>query len=294
MPKQISDKTLWYLINIKARRNQTPQHYVDAFKELKKSDPLVHFPRGGKSASVGNIEFVNSNDSIFEEEIPQCIILKLLSYTIVDKKAFYNKQTREDLYIENWNDDIVANKKDADIYFIPSVHTAVVRRNSRITLNNVVCYLKEVLDRIEPEGFDVDVIIDRDALMRISKAHAITRIQANISYSNHNGFANTFGTFTKELDDKLREAESQRTEIIMQGSTKHPLKNEEGGILQSIMNISESNGYVTATVQENEGDRQLTKIDSRKFPKLQTIWLKSKEIWRDIYNTIVKPNNRTP
>ena len=45
-------QTTWHLINIKARRNQTTKHYVEVFNELYNQDPLVDFPRGGKSGSL--------------------------------------------------------------------------------------------------------------------------------------------------------------------------------------------------------------------------------------------------
>lgn len=34
-------RTKWYLINIKARTNQTPLHYYNALQKLKEEDPLV-------------------------------------------------------------------------------------------------------------------------------------------------------------------------------------------------------------------------------------------------------------
>ena len=41
--------TTWNLINIKARREQTTEHYVQIFRSLYEQDPLVGFPHGGKS-----------------------------------------------------------------------------------------------------------------------------------------------------------------------------------------------------------------------------------------------------
>lgn len=34
-------RTTWNVINIKARVNQTPLHYVEAFRQIKEQDPLV-------------------------------------------------------------------------------------------------------------------------------------------------------------------------------------------------------------------------------------------------------------
>lgn len=49
-------KTTWYLINVKARNNQSISHYVDVFHRLLENDPLVDLPRE-KCESLKNIIF---------------------------------------------------------------------------------------------------------------------------------------------------------------------------------------------------------------------------------------------
>jgi hypothetical protein len=181
MDRVLNRQTTWYLINIKARREQTAEHYVQVFRSLYEQDPLVGFPRGGKSGSLKYVTFSNLLD---ENGNPNWIQIGLLSYTIIDPEAFYNKRIREDVTMDDWNEDIVANKKETDLYFIPSVHTLAVKCNSDISLKNIVFYLSEALNRVEPDTFDVDVIIERDILERILNAHAVTHLYANISYSN--------------------------------------------------------------------------------------------------------------
>ena len=39
MDRVVNRQTTWYIINIKARRNQTPQHYVDAWNLINEQDP---------------------------------------------------------------------------------------------------------------------------------------------------------------------------------------------------------------------------------------------------------------
>ena len=39
MDRVVNRQTTWYVINIKARRNQTPQHYVDAWNLINEQDP---------------------------------------------------------------------------------------------------------------------------------------------------------------------------------------------------------------------------------------------------------------
>ena len=278
MDRVSNRQTTWYLINIKARRDQTTEHYVQAFRNLYEQDPLISFPRSGKSGSLKYATFSNLLD---ENNTPKWIQIGLLSYTIIDPEAFYNKRSRENVTMDNWNEDIVANKKETDLYFIPSVHTLVVRCNSDISLKNIVYYLSEALNQVEPETFDVDIIIERDILDRILNAHAVTHLYANISYSNP---GHTRG-FEAAFDRKLREMGASRIEFTATGSKDHPLNSEYDGMLQSVVNLSEQNGYVQATIQLTE-NAKFEKIDSSEHPRKLVVPQIVNDICSTIYNTI--------
>lgn len=276
MDRVSNRQTTWYLINIKARRDQTTEHYVQAFRNLYEQDPLISFPRSGKSGSLKYATFSNLLD---ENNTPKWIQIGLLSYTIIDPEAFYNKRSRENVTMDNWNEDIVANKKETDLYFIPSVHTLVVRCNSDISLKNIVYYLSEALNQVEPETFDVDIIIERDILDRILNAHAVTHLYANISYSNP---GHTRG-FEAAFDRKLREMGASRIEFTATGSKDHPLNSEYDGMLQSVVNLSEQNGYVQATIQSTE-NAKFEKIDSSEHPRKLVVPQIVNDICSTIYN----------
>lgn len=270
-------QTTWYLINIKARRNQSTDHYVQAFHQLYEEDPMIELPRG-KSGSLKSMTF---SELLDERDQPKWIQTTLLSYTIVDPNAFYNKRSQEDVDMDNWDSDIVANKKEAELFFIPSVHTLAIKRNSDISLANIVLYLSEALNRIEPSTFDVDIIVERDILERILNAHAVYSIEANVLYSNPghtNGFEAAF-------DSKLRGMEPTRFNITATGSREHPLVNEEDGMLQAIVNLSEHNGSVKATIQPTTNSN-LEKIDSSEHPRVLVIPQIVNDICSTIYNTI--------
>ena len=278
MDRVSNRQTTWYLINIKARREQTTEHYVQVFRNLYEQDPLVGFPRGGKS---GSLKYVTYSNLLDENGNPNWIQIGLLSYTIIDPEAFYNKRSREDVTMDNWNEDIVANKKETDLYFIPSVHTLAVKCNSDINLKNIVFYLSEALNRVEPDTFDVDVIIERDILERILNAHVVTHLYANISYSNP---GHTRG-FEAAFDRKLREMGASRIEFTATGSKEYPLNSEDDGMLQSIVNLSEQNGYVQATIQSTE-NAKLEKIDSSEHPRKLVVPQIVNDVCSTIYNTI--------
>lgn len=272
-------KSAWNLVNIKARRNQTTEHYVRTFKNLYNQDPMVGLPRGGKSASLKHMACCNLLD---ENENPKWVQLELLSYTIIDQTAFYNRRRRENVSMDNWDEDIVANKKEVSLYFIPQVHMLVVRRNADISLKNIVYYLKEALNRVEPETFDVDVIVERDILDRILNAHVITKIYANISYSNP---GHTSG-FKAVFDEKLRGMDASRVEITATGTKDNPIKKDDDGMLQAMLDISERNGYVRATIQLTESSKMET-IDSSEHPRTLIIPQIINDVASTIYNTVI-------
>lgn len=279
MAKRIANQqTTWNLVNIKARQEQTISHYVKVFRKLYAEDPLIKFPRGGKAGSLKSVQF---SELLEEDGNPCWIHIGLLSYTVVDPESFYNRRSQEDVKMENWNEDIVANKKEADLYFIPSIHTLAVKSNGDISLKNVVYYLSEALNYIEPEIFDVDIIVERDVLNRILTAHLITHLYANISYSNP---SHTQG-FTEAFDSKMRGMGAGRVEIIATGSRDHPLNNEEDGMLPAIVDISERNGYVKATIQPT-ANAKLEKVDSSKHPRKLVVPQIINDVCSTLYNAI--------
>ena len=277
MDRVLNRRTTWFLVNIKAREEQTEEHYVRVFRRLYDEDPMIEFPRG-KSGSLKSIELSEIKD---ENDEPQWIQINLLSYTMIEPDAFYNRRNRENVYMEDWDNDIVANKKETEMYFIPSVHTLVVRCNAEISLKNVLRYFSTALNIIEPDMFDVDVIVQRDILERIINAHLVTHLYANISFSNP---GHTHG-FEAAFDDKLREMGAGRVEFIAKGSQEHPLNKNEDGMLQAIVNISERNGFVKATIQQTENSG-LEKIDSSEHPRKLLIPQIINDIRTTIYNTI--------
>lgn len=76
-----------------------------------------------------------------------------------------------------------------------------------------------------------------------------------------------------------------RVEITASGSREHPLTNEDDGMLSAIVNISEKNGYVKATIQPT-ANAKLEKVDSSKHPKKLIIPQIVNDICSTLYNVI--------
>lgn len=258
MKDVISKKTTWFLVNIKAKRNQNTHHYVEVFKELYKKDPMIKFPRG----KYGSLKSMELSNILENDNEPKWIKITLLSYTIVDSDAFYNKKSQENVQIDNWDNNIVANKKEVDLYFIPSVHTLAFKCSSEISPKNIVLYLEKALNKVESESFDVNIIVERDVLNKILNAHAVYSIEAKLSYSNPGHSDEFAGVF----DDKLREMEPNQFNITAKGTKEHPLNRKDDGMLEAIVNLSERNGIIKASIRETN-DSRVEKIDSSEHPK---------------------------
>ena len=270
-------RTTWFVVNIKARKNQKPSHYVEAFRAIKEKDPLVEV-FGKKCISIRSMI---ESECVENDDMPKWIQLNITHYTIVDPSAFYNIREHKDVDME-WNTDIVANKHEAELYFIPSVHMLAVKRNSKISLNNVLKYLQGALEDIEPEGFDVSVVLDHDLITRILSAHAIYSYEAQISYSNpghSKGFAKMF-------EDNMLTLNPNKFSLAAVGTEENPLVINDDGIIEAATRLAEENGSVKATIVESEGGRR-ERVDSKDHPRILVIPQIVNGICSTVYHAII-------
>ncbi|PWB03248.1 DUF4747 domain-containing protein [Duncaniella muris] len=269
-------KTSWYILNIKARTNQTPSHYVECLRNLKAQDPLVTVAKD-KCVSIWSIEESIENTN----GIPSWMIIKIISYTIIDPTKFYNRRSKENLELQ-WDSDVVANKKETELFFIPACHKLATRKNSKITLNYVKKYLEEALNQVESESFDVNIVVSQDLIRKIKDAFAVVRIRADISFSNpghSDGFA-------RVLDEKLRAANPDKALVELIGSKTTPLGNQSDGLVSAITDIAEQDGTIEATIQSEEGGIY-EKVSSSTYPRIvSVIQSKASEAWGAVYNAI--------
>ncbi len=270
--------TTWHVINIKAHSNQTPSHYVNAFDSIETQDPLIEMEK--RTNRFVSIRSVSRSNIRTIEGLPQWIVINLVAYTMIDPNAFYNRRSKEDVEMP-WDDDVVANKKEAQLIFIPSVHKIAVKRNSDITLNYILQYLKGALESVEPEGFDVDTVKDRDTLERILTAEKLISLNAHISFSNPGR-----GKMFKELlDKKLREMNPSSVDIALQGSEERPLNRDDDGLVRAIVDISEENGSVQATIQ-NGSRISRERIDTEDHPLVLQVLQIVNDVCSTIYNIL--------
>lgn len=270
--------TNWYILNIKARKNQKPEHYVEALNKLEDQDPLVNTWRD-RFVSISSIE--ESAES--SNDIPSWMIVKFISYIIIDKKAFYSKRKKQHVDLE-WDDDIVANFRESECVFFPGCHKLAVRYSSKIPYQQIVKYLDEALGRIEPDMFDVTVCTSDGFLNSIRQANAIVKLDAEISFSNPTN-TKAVETFLATFDDKIRKANPEVMKISLTATKQSPLGHEKDGLVDSIISITETDGSLVATIQA-EPDGAYQKVCSAKHPKIITYHPLKGEFWGGLYNMI--------
>ena len=270
-------RTKWNLINIKARTNQTPLHYYSALKKLKEEDPLV-FVAEDKAISI--MSFGEHNAINPKTQTPDWVVIKIMSYVIVDPKGFYDKRERQILDIE-WSDDWVSNKKDTEVLFCFTNHTLAIKKKSPITLNRIKEYFQKGLDSIEPDTFDVDIITDEGIISRIKSAYAILKIDADISFGNGGNAKGFRGLFV----NKVKDLNPKTLKMTLEGTRSLPMLNSKDSLLDAIISCAERDGEVTATIQEMPG-ATFEKIDTTKHPREVNVEGERDSFWVNVWNHI--------
>lgn len=274
--KIFNKETQWYVVNLKAFKRQEPQHYLEALDLIVEEDPLVQ-ARGNRYMSIRNIQ---KSEELDKTGIPLYVIINLCAYDILDQDAFYNIKEKEDITV-SMNPDIVANKKETEIIYIPLVHKLAFSKSSRIALGSVCKFFQEALDVVEDGGFDVNAVSDRDYIKEILSSEIIYYVEANISYSNR---SNSSG-FQETLDEKLRQDDIQKATIILKGSDEHPLLANQDGIVDAIAGIAESDGSFIAKIRKKKNSKKIT-VNTKDHPLVlripQIIGSKCKTIYNEL------------
>lgn len=267
----------WYVINIKAREEQTPEHYVQLFEELKDVDPLITI-NSSKSASLQQVNFGPRT----ERNIPQWIEIVLMTYTILDEDSFYNKRKKEDVMLDSWNPDWVANKHEVQLIFVPKIHILAMRKTPKVSLNTVLNYLSSAAEYVEPNVFDITSIKDKGVISRIQNAHSITKIEAKISFSNPTHTKGFQGLF----DKKFKEMNPSNFELKAENKNGLSYSNDDDGLLNTIVNLSEHNGSIKARIKDQEDSKYET-INTNHHPAEYQIVCRGRELLSYLYNFLI-------
>lgn len=245
----------WFTINIKAYKNQTKQHYIDAFHSLLQNDPLVKIS-GNKHISIEGMDFIGDCKN------PKMIVMTLCAYDIMDPDAFYDirKKTQVNLDL---NPDIVANKKSGTLYFVPEVHRLMVPRSNQISYKRVVKYFTDAFAMMKMGGeFDVNIEVSREVIETIEQAYMLYSLEASLSYSNNDPSSG----FVKMFDQKTNEAGADKVDINLKAKGR-ALSVTKNGLIEAILNLVKSNGSARAKIRKSENENPVT-IETKDYPDM--------------------------
>ena len=275
--EQIRRPSNWTVVNIKARENQTPEHYVLLMRSIVREDPMVDI---GRKHQI-SMKSYNEGPKVAETLIPQWIEMIFTTFVIVDPEAFYDIRKKKDVTMEMWNEDIVVNKREIYTLFIPDTHTLAVRMSTEGSLRHIERFMLEAVERVEPETFDVTVIKSHDVVQRILDSRHIIKLDASVSFSN----PGHTGLFNAAFDDKMREVNPTSCNIKLHGTQEKPLQNEEDGLIEAIVSLSEQNGEVKATIVEN--NRPVI-VNTKLYPARLRIISSAIDLYQTLRNRIIQ------
>lgn len=112
-------------------------------------------------------------------------------------------------------------------------------------------------------------------------AEKLIALHAQISFSN----PGRGGMFRSILDAKLKEMNPSSVDIVLQGSEEKPLNRDDDGLVQAIINISEENGSVQATIQ-NGTHLGRERIDTDDHPLVLQVRQIVNNVFSTMYNVL--------
>lgn len=265
----------WHVINIVARHNQVPEHYVSAFKKIATEDPMCSI-RGSRFVSLGSIVEAQYKD----QGVPCWLDLKIWSYDILDNDKFFSKEQKERV-VMNLPSDIVANQAEEKVVFIPARHKAAVRYSSCISLNSILKFLQYALDQVEPGEFEVTTVKDKQVLDIICSSYSVIKFEAELFYSNDGHFDG----FTQNFDTQIKNSRARKLKLSMEGSKEEPLSTETGSLVKTAVELSEQDGRVVAKLKRTEHS-SYENIDTKDHPARLSILSDRNEPSEDVCNVI--------
>lgn len=266
----------WYTVNIKAYENQTKQHYIDALRSLIDKDPLVKI-QGNRHISIEGFDYISDKNDF------KMIVLRLCAYDIMDPEAFFDIRKKQQVMV-NLSPDIVSNKRSGELYFVPDVHRLMILKSSKISLNQVIKYLRTGFDMVGREDeFDVNVEVSSELIDTIEHSYMIYSLEASLSYSNHDPSSN----FVKFFDDEMNDTGAEKAEIKLRSGKGKSLKSKKDGLISAILHLVKSNGFAKARIKKTEESSPVT-IETKDYPEIVHLEGKQDNLLSAIQKHLIK------
>jgi len=286
-----AEKQQWktmQLINIVLLHNQTPESYVNLFKQMVYLDPVITL-RGDNYIELVRFEKL-SNFNMYEGTI--------VTYVGIRPDAWFNKKSKE-IESRDSGENKYANTKKATFYFIPENHKLCLLSGSVITIQNIKKYIDGACTKIlGTDQVHSNFVTSKDEINDAVKELNINRVRLIINYSNKdciNGFGGTF-------DDLAKEDNISLINMDILSAEDEDLKLKKGGMVDSLLNLVTTMGNGSADILgyelvQGKGKMKKLKKKNRRIrtanyiEKIKVEFNSKASYYADIYNKVLSRRN---
>jgi len=247
--------------------------YIDLFKRLY-SENIAANTRGDKWMEI-RTQFSHEGDSV--------LYGKLIYYTILDGKDWYNRREKTLQQVDLGND-LYPNAKEIEYYFIPKAHRfCFINKTNGIAMSQIEIFLKKSLSRLLDEDMEVAVYkeLTSDIIDRIISAPKLFRLEIGISYTNND----LSDEFEKLWDDEMKEGKIHELKLNAKSFKSDSINLENSNVLKGALKLSQSNGFAEATIQAEDGKNE--NVSTIDYPRRELISTTEGNEHRDVYSKIM-------
>lgn len=264
------------IFNIKISPKETTENFTDLYRDLFKKlhiDNIAVNTRGEKWMEMRTQNSFNNGKVLFG---------KLTYYTMLDGTDWYNRRSKKIETIE-LDEDLYPNAKEIEYYFIPEAHRfCFINKSNGIALSQVEIFLKEALPGLVDSSKSVIVTreLTSDVVDRILNATKLFRLEIGISYSNND----LTEDFEELFDNDLRDSQIQNLKMTAKSFKSDSIDIENSTVLKGALNLSQSNGYAEATIQNIEGKNEI--VATIDYPRKEVVHSTIGNEHKDVFSLI--------
>jgi len=236
--------------------NQKPELYIELFNKIH-SDKITINTYGQRGTRL-RTQFK------LEDENSSVLYGNLSNSLFVDPDAdALNIETNE-IVPNKLDENLSLDPRDWPYFFFSEYHRFVFFDSS--SESQIVDFLtKAIRNYYDEDQYSVIVEKDRDKIQEIMNMPSLTKLEANLSYSNNDNNDGWAGV----IDSELRNSETRKADFTFSGTKKSPFFVKVGSMLHGILKLTESYGDAFAAGYDDEGVVQ--KINTKDHPLTEQI-----------------------
>ncbi|HET6993783.1 MAG TPA: DUF4747 family protein [Chitinophagaceae bacterium] len=252
-PKIKHYKFYGFNTTLQSEQRKGDQAYLELVQNISKQGVLV--PIGAERVVMLRNQF--KAEYLFNNKVHQILYGKIVRFTVIDPKHWYNTQKRD---FENHElpAGIFPNGYETDYVFFPSIHRFFVKVDAKITPNIVELFLSEAFEQViyQNEEIFVNLMQSTDEINQIINSPRISSLNVSVSYTNED-----IGPEYKDfVDGLLKEAQAGHLDANFKPDQHGKLANNSK-LIRGLLELVKDNGEAQATAEINGKKKVITTKD---------------------------------